>query len=148
LISVKEYEIPWNANSQIHVPSHTRIDAELNLDEEEFHSHFSVSIQISGRITASIATRQLPKTHLKSIDGDIVKIICEVMKTNHRLNAFQILDGNSPSICFTMRGKCLFRYGTKQNIVLNQESLLSSDFICMPSAPSEYCHLISSDDKK
>lgn len=145
LISTKEYEIPWNVNSQIQVPSRTRINAELNVDEEEFHGHFSVSIRFAGRITATIATRQLPNTPLKSIDGDIVKIICEVMKNNHRLNAFEILKGDSPSMCFTMRGECSFRYGIKQNITLDQESLSFPDLLYVPSAPSEYGHLKLSD---
>jgi hypothetical protein len=47
----------------------------LNVDEEEIYSQFSVSIQFSGRITATIATRQSPNTCLKFIVGDIVQII-------------------------------------------------------------------------
>ncbi len=53
----------------------TRILANLNVDEEEIYSQFSVSIQFSGRITATIATRQSPNTCLKFIVGDIVQII-------------------------------------------------------------------------
>jgi hypothetical protein len=150
--STKEYEIPWNVNSQIRVPPRTRILANLNVDEEEIYSHFSVSIQFSGRITATIATRQSPNTCLKFIVGDIVQIIGKAMKSNHRLNAFEIIEGNFPSIRFTMRGKCSFRYGVKQHIVINQESLeLSSsscsDFDINPTAPLQYCQSIISDIK-
>ncbi|CAF1247830.1 unnamed protein product [Adineta steineri] len=151
--TTKEYEIPWNLNSQIRVPSATRIIANLNIDEEEISTKFSLLIQFSGRIIATIATRQSPNICLKFIVGDIVQIICKAMKTNHRLNSFKIIENNPPSIGFLMRGICSFRYGIRQNIVLNQESLeLSSsstsscsDFDIKPSAPSEYPHLISTD---
>ncbi|CAF2311958.1 unnamed protein product [Rotaria sp. Silwood2] len=140
--TTKEYEKFWNVNSQIRVPSLTRIIAELNIDEEEFHSHFSLSIQFSGRITATISARQSPNTYLKIIHGDIVQIICHAMKNNSRLNMFKLIQGNSPSICFIIYGKCLFRYGVKQNIVLNQELLEkpSVSYPNMPSAPLEFSY--------
>jgi hypothetical protein len=116
----------WSVNSQISVAPCTRTYAELNIDEEEFHGDFSVLIQFSGRITATIATRQSPNTYLKFIDGDIVQIIREAIENNRRLNGFEILEENSPVVQFTMRGKCLFRYGVEQHIVLHQESLDSS----------------------
>ncbi|CAF1285160.1 unnamed protein product [Rotaria magnacalcarata] len=137
----KEYEKVWSVNSEIRVPYQTRIIAELNIDEEEFRSRFSIAIQFSGRITANIATRQSPHTYLKLIHGNIVQIICQTMKNNSRLKAFKIIQGKSPSICFTIHGKCLFRYGVKQNIVLNQELLqLSSvsDRHKSSSAPIQY----------
>ncbi|UJR20778.1 hypothetical protein I4U23_023891 [Adineta vaga] len=146
---IKEDDIPWNVNSQLRVPSRTRLLANLNVDEEEFSSSFSTSIRISGRIIASIATHQSPNICLKFIVGDIVDIISKVRKTHHRLNHFEIINENLPSIAFTIHGKCSFRHGVKQYIVLSQESLeLSStscsDFGNTPSAPSEYCHLTSS----
>jgi hypothetical protein len=47
-----------------------------------------------------------------------------------------------------MRDKCSFRYGVKQHIAINQESLeLSSsscsDFDITPRGPLEYCQSIS-----
>ncbi|CAF1122452.1 unnamed protein product [Rotaria sordida] len=140
--TTKEYEKFWNVNSQIHVPSQTRIIAELNIDEEEFHSHFFVSIHFSGRITASISTHQSPNTYLKLINGDIVQIIYQAMKNNPRLNMFKLIQGNSPSIRFKIYGKCLFRYGVKQNIVLNQELLEKSSVFYpnIPSAPLKSCY--------
>ncbi|CAF3427968.1 unnamed protein product [Rotaria sp. Silwood1] len=137
-----EYEKFWDVNSQIRVPSLTRIIAELNIDEEEFRSRFSVSIQFSGHITATISTRQAPNTYLKFIRGDIVKVIYQAMKNNPRLNVFKLIQGNSPSICFIIYGKCLFRYGVKQNIVVNQELLEkpSVSYPNMPSAPLEFCY--------
>lgn len=142
MFSTKEHEKVWNVNSEIHVPYQTRINAELNIDEEEFHSRFSLCIKFSGYITANIVTRQSPSVHLKSIHGDIVRIMTQAMKINPQLNSFQIVRGKSPSVYFTAYGKCVFRYGVKQNIVLNQESL---NLVSLPdfnnaSAPVKYSH--------
>jgi hypothetical protein len=128
-------------NSQIRVPACTRIDAELNIDEEEFHSDFSISTRFSGRITATIATRQLPNTYLKCVDSDIVQIVREVMKNNQQLDDLEILEGKSPSVWFIMRGKCLFRYGIEQHIVLDSSALSYPDLDCIPSAPLDDYHL-------
>ncbi|CAF1208858.1 unnamed protein product [Adineta ricciae] len=147
--TLKEFEIPWNVDSQLRIAPRTRLIAKLNVDEEEYSSHFSASIHFSGRIMASIATRQSPSICLKFIVGDIVEIISKARKTNARLNSMKILNEVLPSVVFTVHGRCLFRCGMRQHIVLNQESLelsssSSSDCGLTPSAPSEYCHLTSS----
>jgi hypothetical protein len=133
----------WNINSQIRVAPRTRTHAELHIDEEEFQGDFTVFIQFYGRITATIATRQLPNSYLKFIEGDIVQIIRETKENNHRLNGFQIIEENPSIARFTMRGRCSFRYGIQQHIVLNQEpldppssSLLTQNYI--PSVPKDY----------
>lgn len=123
MISTKEYDMRWSVNSQIRVAPHTCMYAELNIDEEEFNGDFSVPIRFFGRITATISTRQSPDTYLKFMDGDIVQIIRETMENNRRLNGLEILEENPPVAQFTMRGKCSFRYGIQQHIVLKQESL-------------------------
>ena len=125
----------WNVNSQINVPPRTRIYAELNIDEEEFNGDFSVYIRFYGRITATIAARQSPNAYLKYFDGDIVQIIRETVENYpRRWNGLEIIEENPPVVQFTMRGKCSFRYGIKQHVVLNQESLnqFSSSFL-MPN---------------
>jgi hypothetical protein len=114
----------WSVNSLINVPPRTRIHAELNIDEEEFNGDFSVYIRFYGRITATIAARQSPNTYLKFFDGDIVQIIRETMENYpRRWSGLEIIEDNPPVVQFTMRGKCSFRYGIKQHVVLNQESL-------------------------
>ncbi|CAF1207302.1 unnamed protein product [Adineta ricciae] len=146
---LKEFELPWNVDSQLRIAPRTRLIAKLNVDEEEYSSHFSASIRFSGRIMASIATRQSPSICLKFIVGDIVEIISKARKTNGRLSSMEILNEILPSVGFTIHGRCLFRCGMRQHIVLNQELLelsssSSSDCGLTPSAPSEYCHLTSS----
>jgi hypothetical protein len=148
LIRIKEYNMRWSVNSQIRVAPYTRTYAELNIDEEEFHGDFSVFIRFYGRITATIATRQSPNTYLKFIDGDIVQIIRETMENNHRLNGLEIHeDDSSPAVQFTMRGKCSFRYGIEQHVILNQESLdqsSSSSFLTQNHIPPTSTHLPTS----
>lgn len=131
----------WSVNSQINVPPRTCIHAELNIDEEEFHGDFSVHIRFYGRITATIATRQSSNIYLKFFDGDIVEIIRETMKNYpRRWNGLDIIEENPSVVQFTMRGKCSFRYGIKQHIVLNQKSLnqFSSSFLMPNYNPSNY----------
>jgi hypothetical protein len=113
----------WNVNSQIRVAPRTRTYAELDIDEEEWNGDFSVFIRFFGRITATVASRQSPNTYLKFIDGDIIQIIREIMENNHRLNGLEIVEENPPVAQFTMRGKCSFRYGIEQHVILNQEPL-------------------------
>jgi hypothetical protein len=144
--------MPWNVHSQLCVPPRTRLLAALNVDEEEFSSSFSVKVTFSGRIIASIAARRSPNVCLTLIVVDVVEIISKAKKTNQQLTALEIIDGHSPSVRFTMHGKCAFRYGVKQRIVLNQEALELSSSCCSevdmtPSAPSEYCNLTTSDNK-
>ncbi|CAF1551394.1 unnamed protein product [Rotaria sordida] len=124
--TTKEYNVRWNVNTNVHVAPYTRTYAELNIDEEEFHGDFTVSIRFFGRITATIATRQSPNTYLKFIDGDIVQIIREAMENDNSLNNFEIFEENPPVVQFKMYGKCSFRYGIQQHVILNQELLESS----------------------
>ncbi|CAF4748350.1 unnamed protein product [Rotaria sp. Silwood1] len=124
--TIKEYKMRWSVNTNVRVAPYTRTYAELNIDEEEFHGDFTVSIQFFGRITATIATRQSPNTYVKFIDGDIVQIIREAMEYDNSLYSFEIFDDNPPVVQFTMRGKCSFRYGIQQHVILKQESLKSS----------------------
>jgi hypothetical protein len=144
----------WNVNSRIRVAPRTCTNAELHIDEEEFHGDFSVFIRFFGRITATVTTRQSPNTYLTFIDGDIVQIIRETMGNNRRLNGLEIFEENPSVVQFTMRGKCSFRYGIEQHVILNQESLdpPSSSILTgnnISSIPSNYqpfrSHLTSSD---
>ncbi|CAF0715941.1 unnamed protein product [Adineta steineri] len=122
--TIKEYNMRWNVNSQIRVAPHTCTYAELNIDEEEFHGDFSVFIEFSGRITATIATRQTPDNYIRFIDGNIIEIIRETMENNHhQLHDIEIIENDPPIVRFHMRGKCSFRYGVQQHVVLKQESL-------------------------
>jgi hypothetical protein len=134
----------WSVNSRIRVAPRTRTYAELHIDEEEFLGDFSVYIRFFGRITAMIATRQSPNNYLKFIDGDIVQIIRETVENNRRLSHLEIVEENPPVVQFTMCGKCEFRYGIEQHVVLDQESLdppLSSSFLSQnyfSSNPTNY----------
>lgn len=123
----KDYEMRWSVNSQIRVAPRTCTKAELVIDEEEFHGDFSLPIQFYGRITATVSARQSPNVYLKFMDGDIVQIIRDVLETNRRLTGLEIQQQENLSIVqFTMRGKCAFRYGIQQHVVLNQESIDST----------------------
>ncbi|CAF1555071.1 unnamed protein product, partial [Rotaria sordida] len=73
---------------------------------------------------------QSPNTYLKFIDGDIVQIIREAMENDNSLNNFEIFEENPPVVQFKMYGKCSFRYGIQQHVILNQELLESSSSIC------------------
>ena len=117
----------WSVNSQVYVPPRSCLYAELNIDEEEWEKDFSISIRFSGRISAKIATRQSPDHSLKFFDGDIVQIIRQIMETHPRRCAgLEIIEDNPPTVQYTMRGKCSFRYGIEQHVVLKQTSLDSS----------------------
>ena len=126
-IREKDYEMRWSVNSQVRVAPRTCTKAELVIDEEEFHGDFSVQVQFYGRITATISTRQSPNVYLKFIDGDIVQIVRDSLETNRRLTGLEIQQQDNLSIVqYVMRGKCAFRYGIQQHVVLNQESVDSS----------------------
>ncbi|CAF2932121.1 unnamed protein product [Rotaria sp. Silwood2] len=124
--TIKEYNMRWSVNTHVRVAPYTRTYAELNIDEEEFNGDFTVSLRFCGRITATIATRQSPNTYLKFIDGDIVQIIRETIENDNSLNSFEIFEETPPVVQFTMHGKCSFRYGIQQHVILSQESLESS----------------------
>lgn len=113
----------WNVDTQVRVAPFTRTFAELNIDEEEYDGDFVVVLRFYGRVTATIATRQSPNTYLKLIDGDIVEIIREAMENDCELNGLQIIEETLPAIQYTMCGKCSFRYGIQQHVLLNQELL-------------------------
>ncbi|UJR28814.1 hypothetical protein I4U23_010038 [Adineta vaga] len=124
--TIKEYNMRWSVNSQILVAPRTSTYAELNIDEEEFNGDFSFFIQFFGRITATVSTHESPNNYLKFIEGDIVEIIREILENDHRLNGLEIVSDHPSAVRYTMRGKCLFRYGIQQHVVLNQQSLDSS----------------------
>lgn len=114
----------WSVNSQIIVPPRACLHAELNIDEEELDKEFSVSIRFSGRISATIATRQSSNTYLKFMEGEIVQIVREAMENHPRRCAgLEIVEENPPVAQFPMRGKCSFRYGVEQHVILTQKSL-------------------------
>jgi hypothetical protein len=116
----------WNVNNPIRVTPYTRVDAELNIDEERYSSHFSLLVEFSGHVTGSITTRQLHPRSLSFIDADIGQIFREAMKYDRRLNAFEVTDGSCPVVRYTLRGQCEFAYGVEQHLLLQQESVEAS----------------------
>lgn len=116
----------WYVDTPIRVGPHTRTYAELNIDEEEFQGDFLLGIRFFGRISARIASRNSPNTYLKLIDGDIVQIIREAMENKYPLSGIEVLEELPPVVQFIMHGKCSFRYGVQQHVILNQESLSPS----------------------
>ncbi|CAF1152623.1 unnamed protein product [Adineta ricciae] len=124
--TVKEYSMCWGVNTQIHVAPRTCTYAELNIDEEEFNGDFAFFIQFFGRITATVSTRESPDNYLQFMDGDIVEIIREAIDCSHRWNDLEVTSDYPSVVRYKIRGKCSFRYGTQQHVVLNQQPLDSS----------------------
>jgi hypothetical protein len=122
----KEYQMHWRVNTNIRVAPRTTTHAELILDEEEFHGDFSLRVRFSGSVSATIAMHQSPNTYLQFMKGDIVQIFRETLLDEDRWKGFDIIDDPHPSVQFTMRGTCSFRYGIAQHVVLHQEPLDSS----------------------
>lgn len=123
----------WNVNSQISVPPRSSLYAELNIDEEEYEKDFFVSIRFSGRISGTIALRQSPDNYLKLVSGDIVQIIREMLESQpRRCTGLEILEEKQPVVQYILRGKCSFRYGVEQHVLLKQlpfDSPISSPYI-------------------
>ena len=116
----------WGVNTHILVAPRTTTHAESIVDEEEFHGDFSVRVRFSGSVSATIARRQSSNTYPRFMKGDIVQIFREMLLDEERWQGFAIVDDPIPSVQFTMRGTCSFRYGIEQHIVLHQSSLDSS----------------------
>lgn len=110
------------------------------IDEEEFQSDFLISIRLNGKINASIVKRRSTENVLKNFRFDFVEIVRQAMKIHRNENfPLEIHDERSMSfVRFDLQGKCSFRYGIKENIFLQQESIDSSP---SASAPTDYCRL-------
>ena len=111
----------WNVNSPVRVAPHARVRAELNIDEEECSSDFSMLAEFSGQVIGTIATRQSPQTPLTYIDADIVQIFREAMQYDPRLKEFNVTDSKCPVVQYTVRGQCVLTYAVAQHVILHQE---------------------------
>jgi len=123
-----ETQMNWSADSAIRVAPHSRANAELCITEEEYSADFSVEVRFSGRISAMISTRNNTGGYYKYMEGDILSIVSEALRTGSlgaSAGQFEIFE-QTQTVRTILNGKCAFRYGIEQHVNVEQEKLPDS----------------------
>ena len=128
----KESTVSWGLKSEVIVPPKTKATAELLLYEYDFETTFEAVIRIAGRVAVSIfAPSQVDKKmnadsefayshELVVINFDIRKIVKD-QKDCDRYGF--VLDKEREGLVYKVEGKCKFRFGTEQKVLVTQTPL-------------------------
>ncbi|XP_067939145.1 uncharacterized protein [Watersipora subatra] len=105
-----EKELIWSVDSNIRLPSFTKTLASLVINQQEFDGRFKVKTKFWGRIIVSFHNRKDNNNFVRSVEGEMKDI-------------FRSQDGftvNGRIVSYISEGKCHFRFGVEQKVMLQQ----------------------------
>ncbi|XP_069131642.1 uncharacterized protein [Argopecten irradians] len=127
----KTHTLTWNSDSSVLVPKHTKVIAEMKVEEREFIGTFESKIVLNGIMVVDIKDQKRKET-IHTVSGYIAQIVDKWSSSEdgRMIKDFHLLDGETTAV-WTVRGTCYFRYGVEQTIETRSEPLIGD---CMEYA--------------
>lgn len=105
-----EKELIWAVDSNIKLPSMSKTQANLVINQQEFDGKFKVKSKFWGRVIVSFHNKKDNNNFMRSIEGEMKEI-------------FRGKDGftvTNKVVSYVSEGRCHFRYGIDQQVHLKQ----------------------------
>jgi len=123
-----EEELHWGVDSVIHVNPHHTADASLVIEEKQYKGDFVIKSRILGTVYISFTALRDNNSFIKSISGNIGSIVQDYLDQEKckagGVTAFDWVEVTKDNnVIVRTKGNCKFRYGVKQEIVVNQKPL-------------------------
>lgn len=121
-----EESMTWGVDSDVVVKSGHRAEAKMNITEEEYNGKFLMKTTVQGIVKINFINLK-NNGFIRTMETNIYDVI-DWAKENRMLPEGDsadavVLDSSNNAVVLTTRGKCQFKYGLKQDVVVDQHPL-------------------------
>lgn len=121
-----EESLSWGVESQIKVKSNHIAEAQLVVNEKKYSGDFVVTTVVQGMVYISFTDVRDNNSILKATGHEMVNIIkwfLDRERRKGRTYEFVQTDEENEIVTVTTKGRCKFRFGIKQEVVVHQKKI-------------------------
>ena len=93
------------------------------ITEEEFKGKFVVRTRVQGRVRVAFYNLKDNNSFITAMEGGMDQIVAEAAKSGLIQGDTVVSDGATRSVICKTAGRCAFRYGLKQDVIVDQVHL-------------------------
>ena len=119
-----EEVLEWGVESQIKVKKHHIAEASLVVNEKKYGGDFQIESHVWGMVYVTFTNLRDNNALVKATGHEITEIVKEyIEKENRKGVSFPFVKATDERVEVTTKGQCKFRYGIKQEVVVNQKPI-------------------------
>jgi len=122
-----EEELTWGVESHIKVEGGNLATAMLVVEEIKYSGSFVILSTIRGRVSVTFTNKKDNNSHVHSVSADIVDILQDYVEQQRPMKKFIdeiiTIQESDRSILMQTKGKCDFRFGIQQHVLLDQRPI-------------------------
>lgn len=117
-----EEEVTWGVESHINVKRGYVANAKLIVDEKKYDGTFTITSRVAGTVHVSFTNVKDNNSMVYGTSDEIYAIVEEYLETQRCLDnpLDSFVQVREPEVIITTKGKCDFRYGIKQQVLVEQ----------------------------
>ena len=132
-----EEEVTWGVESMIKVKANHVADAQLVVDEKKYGGDFEIVSKIRGTVYITFTNIRDNNSAVKMVSNDIADIVKRHVEMQRRIGEpMDHVTVEEGLVTVHTKGKCQFRFGVKQEVMVHQEPI-KKKWRCLTK--SEYC---------
>ena len=117
-----EEEVNWGVESHINVKRGYVANAKLIIEEKKYDGTFTITSRISGMVHVSFTNSKDNNAMVYGTSDEIYAIVEEYLEMQRNLDnpLDSFVEVREPEVIVCTRGKCDFRFGVKQQVLVEQ----------------------------
>ena len=116
-----EEELTWGVESLIKVKAEHIAEAQLVVNEKKYSGEFVVITKIKGEIFVNFTNIKDNNALVKATSHDVAEIVKDHLQMQRRIGeAVDYVEVQGDTVVIRTKGRCQFRFGIKQEVVVNQ----------------------------
>ena len=116
-----EEELTWGVESLIKVKAEHIAEAQLVVNEKKYTGDFVVVTKIRGYVFVNFTNIKDNNSLVKATGHDVAEILKEYLQMQRRIGeALDYVEVQDDTVVIRTKGHCQFRFGIKQEVVVNQ----------------------------
>ena len=116
-----EEELTWGVESLIKVKAEHIAEAQLVVNEKKYNGDFVVITKIKGYVFVNFTNIKDNNSLVKATGHDLAEIVKEYIQMHRRIGeALDYVEVQDDTVVIRTKGHCQFRFGIKQEVVVNQ----------------------------
>ena len=116
-----EEELTWGVESLIKVKAEHIAEAQLVVNEKKYNGDFVVITKIKGYVFVNFTNIKDNNSLVKATGHDLAEIVKEYIQMQRRIGEpLDYVEVQDDTVVIRTKGHCQFRFGIKQEVVVNQ----------------------------
>ena len=116
-----EEELTWGVESLIKVKAEHIAEAQLVVNEKKYNGDFVVITKIKGYVFVNFTNIKDNNSLVKATGHDLAEIVKEYIQMQRRIGEpLDYVEVQDDTVAIRTKGHCQFRFGIKQEVVVNQ----------------------------